>query len=57
MENVDFFKKQVQLEYDIVTAARAAVKDIKNLIVKELAVARKTSETKTEKDLEKVFGN
>ena len=35
-ENVDFFKKQVQLEYDIVAAARAAVKDIKNLIVKEL---------------------
>jgi ferritin-like protein len=36
MENIDFFKKQVQLEYDIVAAARAAVKDIKNLIVKEL---------------------
>jgi rubrerythrin len=36
MENLDFFKKQVQLEYDIVAAARAAVKDIKNLIVKEL---------------------
>ena len=36
MENVDFFKKQVKLEYDIVAAARTAVKDIKNIIVKEL---------------------
>jgi CarD family transcriptional regulator len=29
----------------------------KNLIVKELSVARKTSESRTEKDLEKVFQN
>jgi CarD family transcriptional regulator len=29
----------------------------KNLIVKELSVARKTSESKTEKELEKVFQN
>jgi CarD family transcriptional regulator len=29
----------------------------KNLIVKELAVARKTSESKTERDLERLFSN
>ena len=36
MENLEFFKKQVQLEKQIVSAAQTAVKDVKNLIVKEL---------------------
>ncbi len=36
MERVEFFKKQIQLEKDIVEAAHEAVKDIKNRMVKEL---------------------
>ncbi|MHA2290043.1 MAG: hypothetical protein ACXABG_14760 [Promethearchaeota archaeon] len=36
MERVEFFKKQIQLEKDIVASAQAAVKDFKNRMVKEL---------------------
>ncbi len=36
MDQVDFFKKQIKLENDIVDAAINAVKDIKNKMVKEL---------------------
>jgi rubrerythrin len=36
MERDEFFKKQIQLEKDIVKAAQNAVKDIKNRKVKEL---------------------
>ena len=36
MDQVEFFKKQIKLEKEIVEAAHKAVKDLKNKMVKEL---------------------
>ncbi|MHA1978646.1 MAG: hypothetical protein ACW98I_17220 [Candidatus Hodarchaeales archaeon] len=46
MERVEFFKKQIQLEKDIVASAHAAVKDIKNRMVKELIEGIASDSTK-----------
>ncbi|MCK4849414.1 MAG: ferritin-like domain-containing protein [Candidatus Heimdallarchaeota archaeon] len=46
MDQVDFFKKQIKLEKQIVEAAHIAVKDLKNKMVKELIEGIATDSTK-----------
>ncbi|PWI47819.1 rubrerythrin [Candidatus Heimdallarchaeota archaeon B3_Heim] len=46
MERVEFFKKQIQLENEIVESAHAAVKELKNNMVKELIEGIASDSTK-----------
>ena len=46
MDQVEFFKKQIELEKQIVEAAHSAVKDLKNKMVKELIEGIATDSTK-----------
>jgi rubrerythrin len=46
MDQVEFFKKQIKLEKEIVEAAHSAVKDLKNKMVKELIEGIASDSTK-----------